>query len=255
MGTETGGAQALIEFRQVSKHYGEHSALKSVDLRIAKGEFVTVIGSSGSGKTTMLKMINGLLAPSEGTVRVFGEDVAKTDQIALRRKIGYVIQGIGLFSHLSVRKNIEFIPGILKFDKETSGAIARRLIKLVGLDEEMLDRYPSELSGGQQQRVGVARALAASPEILLMDEPFGALDEITRGMLQEELLKIHRELNITIFFITHDIREATKLGSRVLVMHEGEIVSSGPPAEILHGYDSGQHDFFCRPRKAADQAV
>ena len=239
---------ALIEFVNVSKSYGDHLALHNVSLQIAKGEFVTVIGSSGSGKTTMLKMINGLLTPSRGTVRVFGEDVAQTDQIALRRKIGYVIQGIGLFSHLSVRKNIEFIPGILKFDRETSRAIAGRLIRLVGLDEKMLDRYPSELSGGQQQRVGVARALAASPEILLMDEPFGALDEITRGLLQDELEKIQRELNITIFFITHDIREATRLGRRVLVMHGGEIVSSGSPAEIMQDYDSGRNDFFSRPR-------
>ncbi len=251
METERNGNPALIEFHHVSKCYGEHLALRDVNLQIAKGEFVTVIGSSGSGKTTMLKLINGLLAPSEGTVYVFGEDVAKTDQIALRRKIGYVIQGIGLFSHLSVRKNIEFIPGILKFDKEISRAIAHQLIQLVGLDEKMLDRYPGELSGGQQQRVGVARALAASPEILLMDEPFGALDEITRGKLQDELKKIHRELNITIFLITHDIREATRLGSRVLVMYEGEIVSSGSPADILHDYDSGQNDFFFRPRKTS----
>ena len=161
MVTESIGNLGLIELRNVSKRYGDHLALRNVNLTISKGEFVTVIGSSGSGKTTLLKLINGLLAPSEGMVRVFGEDVSKTDQIALRRKIGYVIQGIGLFSHLSVRKNIEFIPGILNFDKERSRAIASRLIQLVGLDVEMLDRYPSELSGGQQQRVGVARALAA----------------------------------------------------------------------------------------------
>ncbi len=248
MATETGGAPALIEFQEVSKYYGEQAALRKVNLRMVKGEIVTVIGSSGSGKTTLLKLINGLLTPSEGTVRVFGRDVTKTDQISLRRKIGYVIQGIGLFSHLSVRENIEFIPGILKYDRETSRAIAQRLIGLVGLDEKMLERYPGELSGGQQQRVGVARALAASPEILLMDEPFGALDEITRGLLQDELARIHQELNITIFFITHDIREATKLGSRVLVMHEGEIVASGPPDEIWQDYDRGRNDFFSRSR-------
>lgn len=245
---------ALIELNQCSKRYGDVFALREVDLRIWKGEFITVIGSSGSGKTTLLKLINGLLAPSCGTVRVFGQDVAQSDQIALRRKIGYVIQGVGLFSHLSVRKNIEFIPGILNFDKKRRRAIAVELINLVGLDEAMLERYPSELSGGQQQRVGVARALAASPEILLMDEPFGALDEITRCLLQDQLARIQRDLGITIFFITHDIREALKLGSRVLVMHGGRIAASGSPEEIKAASGGDGPDFFLYFRQTSGGA-
>lgn len=242
-----GNKRVVIRFEGVSKSYGEHVALRNINFEVQKGEFITVIGSSGCGKTTMMKLINGLLTPDRGHVYVYDEDVAKTDLIALRRKIGYVIQGVGLFSHLSVRKNIEFIPNILKYEKPVAEAIANDLIRTVGLSEEMLERYPSELSGGQQQRVGVARALAASPAILLMDEPFGALDEITRTMLQNELMRIHRELDITIFFITHDIREATRLGSRIFVMNEGEIIASGAPAEIQKAYSDGQNNLFSRP--------
>ncbi|MEG1497326.1 MAG: ABC transporter ATP-binding protein [Clostridiales bacterium] len=226
-----------IRFENVGKLYGEHIALKNINFVVEKGEFITVIGSSGCGKTTMLKLINGLLSPDEGTVYVNNEDISKIDQIELRRKIGYVIQGVGLFSHLNVKKNIEFIPNILKYDKVKSNQISRKLIGIVGLEEDMLKRYPNELSGGQRQRVGVARALAASPEILLMDEPFGALDEITRTMLQDELLKIHKELGITIFFITHDIREATKLGTKTMVVDKGEILSFGAPQEIAKNYN------------------
>lgn len=227
----------VIRFQGVQKSYGNIIALKEINFEVRKSEFITVIGSSGCGKTTMLKLINGLLTPDCGTVTVYGDDILKIDQIQLRRKIGYVIQGVGLFPHLSVRKNIEFIPGILKYNKKKSDRIVRDLIRIVGLEEEMLDRYPNELSGGQQQRVGVARALAASPEILLMDEPFGAVDEITRTMLQDELLKIHNKLSITILFITHDIREAVKLGSRMIVMDDGRIICEGTPEEVMGNND------------------
>jgi len=241
---------AVIRFEGVCKYYGDHAALNNISFEVKKGEFLTVIGSSGCGKTTMLKLINGLLAPDSGTVYVYGEDVSKSNQIELRRRIGYVIQSIGLFPHMSVRKNIQFIPSILKYDKTSSDKIARDLIRTVGLDEKMLERYPSELSGGQKQRVGVARALAASPEILLMDEPFGALDEITRTMLQDELLRIHQKLDITIIFITHDIREAVKLGNRIFVMNGGEIISSGKPEEIICNYENEFVELF---RRKADQ--
>lgn len=226
--------EVIIRFDNVSKVYGTNKALEHFSLDIHRGEFLTVIGSSGCGKTTMLKMINGLLAPTSGTVYVNGKDISKEDQILLRRNIGYVIQGIGLFPHISVRKNIAYVPELLHHRKEETAEAVERLIRMVGLETNMLDRYPSELSGGQRQRVGIARALAASPRILLMDEPFGAVDEITRKMLQNEIARVHQELGVTIVFITHDIKEALKLGSRVLVMHRGGIEQLGTPAEIIH---------------------
>ena len=218
-----------IRFRGVGKKYNGTEVLKDLSFSIAKGELITVIGSSGCGKTTMLKLINGLLTPDSGKICINGENIAETNQIELRRRIGYVIQNIGLFPHLSVEKNIEFIPHLLKYDKKNAARIARRLIETVGLSADLLSRYPNELSGGQKQRVGVARALAASPEILLMDEPFGALDEITRTKLQKELLKIRRELDLTIVFITHDLKEASKLGDRIFVMDKGTLVSVCTP--------------------------
>lgn len=225
----------VIRFDHVSKAYGNHTIIKDFCLDIKKGEFLTVIGSSGSGKTTVLKMINGLLAPSTGTIYVEGKDISKEDQTLLRRNIGYVIQGIGLFPHMSVRKNIAYVPELLNHrNKEKTNRAVERLIKVVGLEEEMLNRYPSELSGGQRQRVGIARSLAANPDILLMDEPFGAVDEITRKLLQNEIARIHSELGVTIVFITHDIKEALKLGTRVLVMNNGEIEQEGTPQDIIN---------------------
>lgn len=223
----------LIRFDQVTEAYGEHTVLDKLNLDILSGEFVTVIGSSGSGKTTLLKLINGLLSPTSGIVYIHGIDISKENQNVLRRKIGYVIQGIGLFPHMTVRKNIGYVPGLLnRKNKEQTRAAVERLIRMVGLEEEMLSRYPAELSGGQRQRVGIARALAAEPEILLMDEPFGAVDEITRKMLQSEISRIHQELEVTIVFVTHDIREALTLGSRVLIMKDGRIEQDAPPGEI-----------------------
>ena len=224
---------SIISFQNVTKGYGEHTILHNLNLNIRKGEFLTVIGSSGSGKTTMLKLINGLLTPESGSILIEGKDISKENQTLLRRNIGYVIQGIGLFPHMTVRKNIAYVPGLLNHrDKERTRKAVERLIRVVGLEQEMLDRYPSELSGGQRQRVGIARALAANPDILLMDEPFGAVDEITRKMLQAEISRTHQELGVTIVFITHDIREALTLGSRVLVMKDGHIEQDGTPDEI-----------------------
>ncbi len=223
----------IIRFEHISKTYGENHILQDFNLDIRKGEFLTVIGSSGSGKTTMLKLINGLSVPTAGRILIDGKDIAQEDQTLLRRNIGYVIQGIGLFPHMTVKANIAYVPNLLnRRDKERTRRAVERLIRVVGLETEMLDRYPSELSGGQRQRVGIARALAANPEILLMDEPFGAVDEITRQLLQNEIARIHQELGVTIVFITHDIKEALKLGSRVLVMDQGRIEQIGTPDEI-----------------------
>lgn len=225
--------QIIVRFEQVSKEYGENVVLKEFSLDIAKGEFITIIGSSGSGKTTLLKMVNGLLPPTRGTIYVKGKDISKENQTLLRRKIGYVIQGIGLFPHMNIRKNIAYVPELLnRHNKQGTAQAVEKLIKMVGLDIDMLERYPAELSGGQRQRVGIARSLAANPEILLMDEPFGAVDEITRKMLQTEIVRIHQELGVTIIFITHDIKEALKLGTRVLVMDNGKIEQIGTPDEI-----------------------
>ncbi|WP_133015303.1 ABC transporter ATP-binding protein [Clostridium cuniculi] len=226
--------RSLIEVENVKKVYGDKLILKNINLKIDKGEFVTIIGSSGCGKTTFLKLINGLVKPDFGQVYVNNYDISTIDKIALRRGIGYVIQEIGLFPHMNVRKNISYIPNLIKKDsKEKVENRVKELIKVVGLKEDMLDRYPNELSGGQRQRVGIARALASDPKILLMDEPFGAIDEITRRLLQDEILRIYKQFNMTIIFITHDIKEALKLGTRVIVMDKGEIVQNDTPEEVV----------------------
>lgn len=227
-------AQEMVRLEHIEKSFGKNKVLKDVSLSIFRGEFLTVIGRSGCGKTTMLKLINGLLSPDAGKVSVEGKDIAQTDLIALRRRIGYVIQNKGLFPHMTVEKNITYVPHISgQKDKRANHALALQLLNLVGLEEEMAKRYPAELSGGQQQRVGIARALAAHPHILLMDEPFGALDEITRKAMQREILRLQKELGLTVIFITHDIREAMYLGDRVLVMDQGEIVQCDTPKVVM----------------------
>lgn len=223
-----------IEFKHVKKVYGEKVIIDDFNLKITPGEFLTVVGSSGCGKTTILKMINGLIIPDEGQVLVHDQCTQAVDLIELRRGIGYAIQGSVLFPHMTVAQNIAYVPNLLnKNDKKRTYEALSKWMKIVGLDEELIHRYPSELSGGQQQRVGIARALAASPDILLMDEPFGAVDEITRSTLQDEILRIHHQENITIIFVTHDINEALKLGSRVMVMDHGKVVQLASPREIL----------------------
>lgn len=223
----------IITLEHVTKSFDGQKVLEDFNLSIREGEFLTVIGRSGCGKTTMLKLINGLLTPDEGKICVEGNSIAETDIIALRRRIGYVIQNRGLFPHMTVEKNITYVPVISgKKNKKENHELALKLLKLVGLEEDKLRRYPSELSGGQQQRVGIARALAAEPKILLMDEPFGALDEITRQTMQDEILRLQKELKLTIIFITHDIREAMKLGDRVMVMEGGKAVQLDTPENI-----------------------
>ena len=224
----------VIEFKHVKKDYGNKTIINDFNLEITSGEFLTVVGSSGSGKTTILKMINGLIIPDQGQVLVHGHSTQEVDLIGLRREIGYAIQGSVLFPHMTVAQNIAYVPNLLnKGDKKRTHNAVSKWMNIVGLDDELSQRYPNELSGGQQQRVGIARALAASPDILLMDEPFGAVDEITRASLQDEILRIHRQEKITVIFVTHDINEALKLGSLIMVMDQGKIVQLGSPKEIL----------------------
>ena len=223
----------IIKFENIRKQYGEKEVIHNFNLSVEQGEFVTIIGSSGSGKTTVLKMVNGLIQPTAGNIFVEGENIKDKDLIKLRRNIGYAIQGSVLFPHMTVEQNISYVPGLLnkKNRKKTKAAVGKWM-DIVGLEEDMLERYPQELSGGQQQRVGIARALAASPDILLMDEPFGAVDEITRGQLQNEMKRIYEQTQITVLFVTHDIKEALKLGTKVLVMDQGTIQQYGPPEEV-----------------------
>lgn len=224
----------IIEFKDINKSYGSTVILDNFNLEIEKGEFITMIGSSGSGKTTILKMINGLIVPTKGTIYVEDKDISLEDQIQLRRNIGYSIQGNVLFPHLNVEENISYVPNLLnKNDKERTRKAVDKWMEIVGLPKELKSHYPSQLSGGQQQRVGIARSLAASPEILLMDEPFGAVDEITRRTLQKEIKDIHQRTGITILFITHDISEALLLGTKVLILSEGKIQQYDTPDNIL----------------------
>lgn len=205
--------ETMIEFQHIRKSYGPQVVLNDFQLSIEKGAFVTMIGSSGCGKTTALKLINGLLIPDEGTIRIEGTDIQTMDQNVLRRNIGYAIQGSVLFPHMSVEQNIAYVPSLLnRRDRQRTRDAVDQWMKIVHLPQELKDRYPWELSGGQQQRVGIARALAASPHILLMDEPFGAVDSITRTQLQKEIKAIHEDSGITIVFVTHDINEALYLG-------------------------------------------
>ncbi len=228
---------SAIRFEQVNKVYAERPVLEDFSLDVRSGELLAVIGASGSGKTTVLKLINGLILPDAGRVLVEGQDVAamnETQRIGLRRHIGYVIQGIGLFPHLRIEANIAYVPRLLGTPQNAIRQKVRELCAVVGLEESLLERYPSALSGGQQQRVGIARALAASPGIVLMDEPFGAVDAITRTHLQDEISRIHAALGMTVVFVTHDVDEALKLGSRILVMAEGGIQQLANPETLLN---------------------
>lgn len=222
-----------VEFRSASKAYGELRVVDDVSLSIARGEFVTIVGTSGSGKTTLLKMVNGLIEPTSGQVFVNGRDVASSDVIELRRSIGYAIQGSVLFPHMTVEQNVSYVPTLWnRGNRKRTRQAVEKWMGIVGLDPSLLERYPDELSGGQQQRVGIARALAASPDILLMDEPFGAVDEITRVQLQKELRRVHEQTGTTVLFVTHDIREALALATKVLVMDGGRVQQYAEPQKL-----------------------
>ena len=232
----TDSSLPAIEWRHVYKEYEPGSgvlALKDLSLKIDKKEFVMLVGSSGGGKTTMMKMVNGLIKPTEGEVFVSGHNVEEFDLISLRRHIGYSIQGSVLFPHLSVGKNISYVMRLEKKDKEEIRQRVSELLKIVGLEESLVKKYPDELSGGQAQRVGIARALANQPKLLLMDEPFGAVDSITRTSLQNEIKHIFEMADLTILFVTHDINEALKLGTKIAVMDSGVLQQFDTPEEII----------------------
>ncbi|MCI1526308.1 MAG: betaine/proline/choline family ABC transporter ATP-binding protein [Limosilactobacillus mucosae] len=224
----------MVEFKNVSKIYpGGKVAVENINLRIERGEFVCFIGTSGGGKTTTLRMINGMLIPTGGDITVNGKNIHDIDPIELRRSIGYVIQNIGLMPHMTIRDNITLVPKLLKWPKEKRDARAKELIKMVELPEEFLDRYPSELSGGQQQRIGVIRALAADQQIILMDEPFGALDPLTREALQRLVKRLQQQMGRTIIMVTHDMDEAIRLADRIVIMDQGHIIQNASPDDVL----------------------
>ncbi|MBP1046831.1 betaine/proline/choline family ABC transporter ATP-binding protein [Enterococcus sp. BWM-S5] len=225
----------MIEFQHVYKIYkGGKVAVEDINLSFEKGEFICFIGTSGSGKTTSMRMINRMTDPTKGKIMINGEDIQTINPVELRRKIGYVIQNIGLMPHMTIRENITIVPKLLKVDQEHRNKIAEKMIDLVELPREMLDRYPHELSGGQQQRIGVVRALAADQDIILMDEPFGALDPITRDSLQDLIKDLQERLGKTIIFVTHDMDEALKLSNRIVIMSEGKVVQFDTPDNILN---------------------
>ncbi len=223
----------MIEFSHVNKAFGEHNAVSNLNLHIQEGSFSVLIGTSGSGKSTTLKMINRLVEHDSGRIRFAGEEIRSLPVLELRRRMGYAIQSIGLFPHWTVAQNIATVPQLLKWPRRKIDERVAELMALLGLEEGLRERYPHQLSGGQQQRVGVARALAADPQVLLMDEPFGALDPVTRGALQQEMTRIHRLLGRTIVLVTHDIDEALRLAEHLVLMDGGEIVQQGTPLAML----------------------
>lgn len=224
---------SMIEFQNISKKYKSQNVIDDLSMKIERGEFAVFIGPSGSGKTTLLKMINRLINPTSGQIKINGENIATQDIIKLRRNMGYVIQQTGLFPHLTIKQNIELIEKLEKFPKDEVDEKTLHLLDVVGLPRDYIDRYPTQLSGGQQQRVGVARALASDPDVILMDEPFSALDPITRGQLQDELIQLQSELQKTIVFVTHDMDEAIKLADKICILHNGNIAQFDSPEEIL----------------------
>lgn len=223
----------MIEFEGVNKAFAGEPAVKNLNLHLREGAFSVLIGTSGSGKSTTLKMINRLVEHDSGTIRFAGQDIRQQPVLELRRRMGYAIQSIGLFPHWTVAQNIATVPQLEKWSRGKINERVDELMALLGLDASLRDRYPHQLSGGQQQRVGVARALAANPQVLLMDEPFGALDPVTRGVLQAEMSRIHRILGRTIVLVTHDIDEALRLADRLVLMDHGEVVQQGTPLELL----------------------
>ena len=233
----------MIQFEHVRKSYGKTPILKDLNFTIPDGQFVVLVGPSGCGKTTTLKTINRLIDIDSGTISIDGKDIHAQDKVELRRHIGYVIQQIGLFPNMTVAQNICVVPRLLKYDKQKQADIVQNLLKMVGM-ESQANKYPSELSGGQQQRIGVLRALAASPPIVLMDEPFSALDPMTRETLQDEVKNIQQKLGKTIVFVSHDMEEALDLADVIIFMDHGKIVQMAPPEEMLAHPASGQIQDF-----------
>ncbi len=227
---------SAIRFANVTKQFADasHTAVDGVSFEVEAGSFVVLLGPSGCGKTTLMKMVNRLYEPTSGTIFVGEDDITTLDKIVLRRRIGYVIQQVGLFPHMTVAENVGIVPDLLKWPRDKIKARVNELLDLVELPpDEYATRYPGQLSGGQQQRVGVARALAGEPEVILMDEPFGAIDAITRTTLQDELLYLQQKLHKTILFVTHDVEEALRLADQIVIMREGQVVQMDSPVNIL----------------------
>ncbi|UYK99230.1 ABC transporter ATP-binding protein [Pantoea stewartii] len=240
----------MIEFERVTKYFAGQAAVKNLSLTLAEGSFSVLLGTSGSGKSTTLKMINRLVEYDQGDIRFRGTSIRQLDAQVLRRQMGYAIQSTGLFPHWTIEKNIATVPALLGWPNARRQARIAELMTLLNLDPALLRRYPHQLSGGQQQRVGVARALAADPQVLLMDEPFGALDPVTRSALQQEMLRIHQVSGCTIVLVTHDIDEALTLADNIVLLHDGEIVQQGKPLTLLTrpGNDFVR-DFFGRSER------
>ena len=245
----------MLSIKNLSKVYGGgKKAVNNISLEVESGEFIAFIGTSGSGKTTALRMINRMIEATEGQITINGKDVRKMNPVELRRKIGYVIQQIGLMPHMTIRENIVLVPKLLKWSQEKKEKKAKELIKLVDLPEEFLDRYPSQLSGGQQQRIGVVRALAAEQDVILMDEPFGALDPITRDTLQDLVKELQQKLGKTFIFVTHDMDEAIKLADKICIMSEGQVIQYDTPDNILrHPANDFVRDFIGQNRLIQDR--
>ena len=247
----------VISFDNVSKSYGDGPApvLDGVSLAVQEREFLAIVGPSGSGKTTLLRLVNRLIDPSSGAVRVEGRDVQSVDAVTLRRRIGYVFQGVGLFPHMNVAENIAITPRLLGWDDARMSARVSKLLELVRLDpEKYRDRLPAQLSGGERQRVGVARAIAAEPKIVLMDEPFGALDPLTRDALGEDYRRLHDTLGLTSVMITHDMLEALLLADRIAVIRGGRIVADGTPDALLNSEQAPYvRELMATPRRQADR--
>ena len=244
-------ADAVLRFDNIGKVYPDGTrAVSAFSLEIERGEFIVLIGPSGCGKTTTLRMVNRLIEPSSGTIYLDGRDFRQVRPVELRRRLGYVIQRIGLMPHLTIAENITFVPRLTKVAAAKRRARAEELLEMVGLEPaQYLDRYPAELSGGQQQRIGVLRALAHDPDIILMDEPFGALDPLMRDQLQEELKRLQRTVSKTIIFVTHDMDEALTMADRIVLMKDGEIVQVGTPEDMLrHPKDTFVSQFIGRHR-------
>ena len=244
---------AVIQLERVSKRYGALAALDDVSLAVEPGEFVALVGGSGSGKTTLLKTINGLIAPDDGRVMVEGEDVAAGEPYLLRRRIGYVFQEVGLFPHLSVAENIAITPKLLGWDPARIAGRVDTLLELVALPKDVAARAPAALSGGQRQRVGVARALAAEPRLMLMDEPFGALDPLTRDALGSDYRALHERLSLTSVMVTHDMAEAVLLADRVVVLAAGRILADGAPAALMASKDAQVRALLDAPKRQAER--
>ena len=244
---------AAIELSGVGKRYGAQAALAEVSLAVEAGQFTALVGGSGSGKTTLLKTINRLVAPDAGAVRVLGEDVSNLEPAILRRRIGYVFQEVGLFPHLSVAENIAITPRLLGWDKARIAARVAALLDLVALPQEVATRAPAALSGGQRQRVGVARALAAEPALMLMDEPFGALDPLTRDALGTDYRALHERLGLTTVMVTHDMAEAVLLADRIVVLIAGRVRADAAPSEIVASADPEVRAMIDVPRRQAER--